>query len=58
MSCRVDGFYIHLFLFPCCHPQVEMSIKREMSNMGKERKDEAEMRGASLLQADEQLLNK
>lgn len=45
MSCEDGGFlHISCFHFPSA-PQVEVSITREMPKVGKERKDEAEMKG-------------
>lgn len=38
-------FYIFPVLISLRHPQVEVSITREMPKVGKERKDEAEMKG-------------
>ena len=37
-------FYISPLLISLLHPEVEVSIKREMPKAGRERKDEAERR--------------
>ena len=42
------GFYLSPLLVSLQQSQVEVSTPREMPKMGKERKDEAEMKGVVL----------